>query len=395
MENTHAFLWNDIANKMIRIVSAEEAAKIDPKPGQSFRCMGIALDPVTKKRKKCRAELTPYAVTVAVAEGKTEERWYFREYQEHDDGSGEGLKGKDGKHKGHILFCEFGTPSAMKISKEYLEEYETPCGAMAEAVAWCRMPPPAEKKKENCPDGVVKQNSERNENKANETNVRTIIKTGRRSSRAKRGMEFWCSAVNNGGSNDVMTPENYDLFRNRRIESSGYKVHMAGICPNYSAVFSAITEQHPALAKENITILSDPFFGDPIIYVLVDKLPSDGSWMRKSKRIIDSKSVRDFVFKGYMEVEEKIGDKTVKKKVFNHEHGPYFAVMSDWRKLSLVVAGNERLALVGEIYALGAQLEFFQPNDLVGVKDNLRFWKKKKSTELRLSQGEYIPEKEM
>ena len=78
---------------------------------------------------------------------------------------------------------------------------------------------------------------------------------------------------------------------------------------------------------------------------------------------------------GYSEVEEVVGENEVrKKKGFKHEHGPYFAVMCEWKRLPLIVNGEERMAYVGEIYALGAQLEFFEVNDLMGAKEKLRHW---------------------
>ncbi len=40
----------------------------------------------------------------------------------------------------------------------------------------------------------------------------------------------------------------------------------------------------------------------------------------------------------------------------------------------IIVNGEERRAYVGEIYALGAQLEFFEVNDLMGAKEKLRHW---------------------
>ena len=91
--------------------------------------------------------------------------------------------------------------------------------------------------------------------------------------------------------------------------------------------------QHLELAHENYTILADPFFGEPVIFALVDKLPIDGSWQKKSKRKIDVKSVKKFVFEGYSEVEEVVGENEVrKKKGFKHEHGPYFAVYCKRRR---------------------------------------------------------------
>lgn len=112
-----------------------------------------------------------------------------------------------------------------------------------------------------------------------------------------------------------------------------------------------------------------------MIFVLIDKLPKDGSWQKKSKRKIDVRSVKKFVFEGYSEVEEIVGDGEIrKKKVFEHEHGPYFAVMCDWERLPLTVNGEKRVVYIGEIYALGAQLEFFQVNDFIGAKDKLRYW---------------------
>ena len=373
-DNTIARIVEDVTGRFRGTITAEEAAKRKAPPfGCSYRCMGKCVDPLTKKRTRCNAEVTPYSVSKKAPNGQIEVCYYFREYQDHDDGLGESMEGKGGLHKGHAPFCEFGDPSAMKISKEYLEVYEVENGSMAEAVAWCRKPEP--KKQCDVPESpsALGAGGGVNNTKASKTKITRGV--GRRSIKAKRAKEFWFQAENNGGSDDVMSVSNYERIRNGGLNGEGPKVYMAGTCPNFRDVAVAIDRQHPELAHENYTILADPFFGEPVIFALVDKLPIDGSWQKKSKRKIDVKSVKKFVFEGYSEVEEVVGENEVrKKKGFKHEHGPYFAVMCEWKRLPLIVNGEERMAYVGEIYALGAQLEFFEVNDLMGAKEKLRHW---------------------
>ena len=373
-DNTIARIVEGVTGRFRGTITAEEAAKRKGPPfGCSYRCMGKCVDPLTKKRTRCNAEVTPYSVSKKTPNGQIEICYYFREYQDHDDGLGESMEGKGGLHKGHAPFCEFGDPSAMKISKEYLEVYEVDNGSMAEAVAWCRKNNPTKQSGVSGGLGVSGAGGCSNVSKVSE--VKTVQSIGRRSIKAKRAIEFWFQAQNNGGSGDVMSISNFDKFRIGELNGEGPKVFMAGTCPEYRDVAAAIERQHPEFANEYYTVLADPFFGETVIFVLVDKLPIDGSWQKKSKRKIDVKSVKKFVFEGYSEVEEIVGDNEVrKKKVFEHEHGPYFAVMCDWKRIALTVNGKERMAYVGEIYALGAQLEFFEVNDLMGAKEKLRYW---------------------
>ena len=376
-DNTTARIIEDSMGRFRGTITAEEAAKRKAPPfGCSYRCNGKCVDPVSKKRSRCNAEVTPYSVSKKTPDGHIVICYYFREYQDHDDGLGESMEGKGGLHKGHAPFCEFGDPGAMKISKEYLEVYEVENGSMSEAVAWCRRMEPTKQSGVSGGLGMSGAGGGGNGSKASE--IKIVKSIGKRSVKAKRAMEFWFQAQNKDGSDDVMSMYNYEGFRSGELNGEGPKVYMAGTCPNYGDISTAINEQHRELAYEKYTVLADPFFGEPVIFVLVDKLPFDGSWLKKSKRMIDVKSVKEFIFSGYFEVEEVVGDNEVrKKKVFDHEHGPYFAVMCDWRHLPLFIDGEERLAYVGEIYALGAQIEFFQPNDLMGAKEKLRYWEKR------------------
>ncbi len=131
--------------------------------------------------------------------------------------------------------------------------------------------------------------------------------------------------------------------------------------------------------KNKILILEDPFIGDDsIIIVLIDRLLPDESWKHLSKRKIDANNLRSFVLGGYSweTVKDENGrDKQI--KVSHNASAPFFAVMCNWGERSLNVDGIQRKMVIGSIFALGRQIDYFLEDDLHQCRDSEvdKLWK--------------------
>lgn len=82
----------------------------------------------------------------------------------------------------------------------------------------------------------------------------------------------------------------------------------------------------------------------------------------------------EFVIGGYSWEEAKDENgKTIKQKVFHNATAPFFPVMCNWEERILTVDGKYRKMVVGSVYALGRQIDYFLENDLTICKPKLRF----------------------
>ena len=105
----------------------------------------------------------------------------------------------------------------------------------------------------------------------------------------------------------------------------------------------------------------------------LDKLSPDGDWKHLTRKKIDSKTLKDFVIGGFSweTVKDEFGnDKQI--KVQHYADASYFAVMSKWQERPLMVDGKERKMVVGNIHALGRQIDYFLEDDLKTYSEKLR-----------------------
>lgn len=271
------------------------------------------------------------------------------------------------------------------------------------------------KKNENSENG-----SNNNNNPAGPVNIETELKKVS----PKSAKEFWFASMNLCDkqkilTEKVMTPRNYLWFRQNPL--SGYLTLMAGRSPHYKDYKEEITKQYTDLGalfgksfekideikssykqriarcvaskdfkrlnalkeernaliekcKNKITILEDPFIeDDPVIIVLIDKLSPDGDWKHLTRKKIESKSLKEFVLGGFSweTVKDEFGnDQQI--KVQHYAEASYFAVMSRWQERPLMIDGKERKMVVGNIHALGRQIDYFLEDDLKTYSEKLR-----------------------
>lgn len=405
------------------VVSADVAYKynLQREPVVTLRCIGKAYLH-GKGRCQCKAELTPYRISV-----DGEWRYYYRSYPNHDNGEGD-YAAAGGLRKGHLRFCPYGFVPDGKTSIEWVYSYETFSDSMEKSLKECT------NKSKNAKDKASSSSfsSGKSKKSVSSTSKATIenssesvlIETEVKKIVPKAAKDFWFASVNLSGNQEilaksVMTPRNYPWFRERHNHLNGVLTLMAGLSPSYKEYEEKIKERCRDLVqyfgdsslwpkierlskeidaaisaknerdaikkkkeikelyrkvKNKITILEDPFVGDnPLIIVLIDKLSPDGDWKHLTRKKIESKELKDFVFGGYSW--ESIKDKDGKDKYVKVRHdakASYFAVMCDWEERTLPVDGIDRKMVIGSVYALGRQIDYFLEDDLESFAEKLR-----------------------
>lgn len=326
----------------------------------SLRCTGLSFNYKTRKRELCNAELTPYCLNG---------HYYFRSFQNSDDAWN--------SHIPHLPFCPFGSDSK-KTSTEWTTSYKTDLDAMEKSLKECfalLQKNNIASTKDSSAKKVLGANGAEKKTNDEEQNDFMDKETKAKWVNPKSAKDFWFAAMTSPNMpsplrESIMTPHNYKVFRSGLCPLEGTKTLMAKRC-DYMPILKEIKKQLPDVAKlfdnsrgisqkkESATpmILEDPFCGeDPVIIVLLDRLPKRETWKKLTRRSIKQKTLMSFVLGDYQE-EEFPSD--------------YYAVMSKWKEYSLTVDGKPRKLVVGDIFVLGRQIDYFLEQDLEGFEDIL------------------------
>lgn len=354
------------------VISAETAwindvAKL---PYYSLRCTGLSFNNKTRKKELCNAELTPYCLNG---------RYYFRSFQNSNDNWN--------LHTPHLPFCPFASDSRKK-STEWTTSYKTEPDAMKKSLMECLTL--LEKNntahtKDSSVKKIVVSNDKEKKTNDEEQNDFIDKETKARYVNPKSSKDFWFAAMTSSDMprslrESIMTPHNYKDFRSESCTLKGIKTLMAKRC-NYKLIQKEIKKQLPDVAqlfdnssgvsktKASATpvILEDPFCGeDPVIIVLIDRLPQRETWKKLTRRSIKQKTLMSFVLGEYKEKES-----SEEENLQREYPSDYFSVMSNWKEYSLTVDGKPRKLVVGDIIVLGRQIDYFLEQDLEDFEDIL------------------------
>lgn len=380
------------------VISARDAYvnNIAKLAGYSLKCTGMPFNPKTWKRELCNADLTPYCL---------DGNYYFRAYQNANE--------VGNIHTPHNPFCPYGL-DLKKKSIEWITSYKMEPDAMQKSFMECLALLQEKNKIVSTNDSSSKKdtglNSEKNGAKSKEQVEAFEYETKEKKINPKSCKDFWFAVMNAPNPSYlkelVMTPFNYKVFRSGEFPLNGIKTLMAKRCSYYNAVETEIVKQLPEVARlfsnsaEHVAqmkeyeekiesfkkeknwkmvkhyinlkkteikkhakpiILEDPFSGeDSVIIVLVDRLPEKEIWKHLSKRTIKQEILKSFVLGAYSEDAEQ-----------KEYPSDYFTVMSNWKEYTLTVDEKSRKLVVGEIYALGRQIDYFLEQDLEAFKGDL------------------------
>ncbi len=364
--NTSARIVENATGRTIGHITAEDAwNKRKPESGTSWRCEGKVPDPDDDSNKvQCDAEMTPYYVNVK----KGPSRYYFRVYENHDDGEGFGLVGHDGhRYRGHRMFCIFSDPG-IKVSTEfYTDLSQTSSNALGDILNSLVKTKPAKVKtmtKDSDEESVKETSGESPGEDSDEPEAKELVA---RSAVASTAKELWCTCYKNNCDPSlkdvVMTDKNISAFRRSASICSGPKVFLA--CSATKKFFnpSLLIKNIPELKGDDYVVLEDAFIFDENLQDFSD-LPI--TIILKGRTAEGRTTVRGEFFKTFE------SNRLTRQREFTDAHGPYFAVLCDWDVRTIEEDG--RLVAIGEIRDVRKQFNRFKPDDLKYMGDVLKWF---------------------